>query len=55
MQMFHADDYELQALSEGHCPFCRKSSDSVTRKLVSSAVAIILLPDRYFVEKNYTS
>ncbi len=23
-QMFHADDYELQVLSKGHCPFCRR-------------------------------
>ena len=24
LEMFHADDYELQILCKGHCPFCRK-------------------------------
>ena len=27
-QMFLADDYELQGLCKGHCPFCRKNIDS---------------------------
>ncbi len=22
-KMFHTDDYELQLLQKGHCPFCR--------------------------------
>jgi len=21
--MYHAEDYELQVLQKGHCPFCR--------------------------------
>ena len=28
-QMFLADDYELQGLCQGHCPFCRKNIDFV--------------------------
>ena len=28
-QMFHADDYELQVLLKGHCPFCRKAEESL--------------------------
>ena len=23
-QVFHTDDYELQLLQKGHCPFCRR-------------------------------
>ena len=29
LQMFLADDYELQGLCKGHCPFCRTSIDSL--------------------------
>ncbi|CAI8021388.1 Intraflagellar transport protein 122 homolog [Geodia barretti] len=28
-KMFLADDYELQGLCKGHCPFCRTSIDSL--------------------------
>ncbi|CAI8021389.1 Oxysterol-binding protein 2 [Geodia barretti] len=28
-EMFLADDYELQGLCKGHCPFCRTSIDSL--------------------------
>jgi intraflagellar transport protein 122 len=28
-KMFLADDYELQGLCKGHCPFCRKTIDSM--------------------------
>lgn len=27
-KVFHADDYELQVLQKGHCPFCRFNSDN---------------------------
>ena len=30
VQMFLADDYELQGLCRGHCPFCRKTTDSLS-------------------------
>lgn len=26
-QLFYAEDFELQVLQKGHCPFCRTSSD----------------------------
>ena len=26
-QVFHTDDFELQLLQKGHCPFCRRSAD----------------------------
>ena len=29
LQMFLADDYELQGLCKGHCPFCRKTIDTL--------------------------
>lgn len=27
-KMFHADDFEVQVLSKGHCPFCRNKAQS---------------------------
>jgi len=31
--MFHADDYELQVLSKGYCPFCRRKTQTSWFKL----------------------
>ena len=28
-KMFHTDDYELQLLQKGHCPFCRNATPYV--------------------------
>ena len=25
-QVFHVDDFELQVLQKGHCPFCRSTT-----------------------------
>ena len=27
LQLFHTDDFELQYLQKGHCPFCRNSQE----------------------------
>lgn len=28
-QVFHSEDFELQVLQKGHCPFCRTNSDTL--------------------------
>ena len=30
-KMFHTDDYELQLLQKGHCPFCRAPAHFATK------------------------
>lgn len=30
--MFHVDDFELQVLQKGHCPFCRSQSEHSSNK-----------------------
>lgn len=29
LYMFHSEDFELQVLQKGHCPFCRTPSESL--------------------------
>jgi intraflagellar transport protein 122 len=29
MQAFHSEDFELQVLQKGHCPFCRVSGETL--------------------------
>ena len=31
-KMFHTDDYELQLLQKGHCPFCRAPAHFANRE-----------------------
>lgn len=28
VQAFHTEDFEIQVLQKGHCPFCRRASDN---------------------------
>ena len=35
-KMFHTDDYELQLLQKGHCPFCRAPAHFVTHPTTSA-------------------
>lgn len=36
LQIFHIDDYEMEVLQKGHCPFCRVIPKKNAESLVSS-------------------
>ena len=36
-KMFHTDDYELQLLQKGHCPFCRAPAHFASNTKSNSA------------------